>query len=289
MQYFSHSEIPYIAVRRIFVFNRSTMNEHQEKIKNLVLKEYVEPKNLIIKELRKKNKTIEDELKELQEKYSVVVAEKWKLQAECNVNKTLQQTHEEVIGKNKNLVDHYYELEQKYTASEKSKEDLVEEYKKLEQKYTASEKSKEGLVEEYKKLQRVNTEMYEKLADSSSSIIDLSIDNNDLSMSYNESEYGSVPTKKRRTPTINEKSWKKFLEDAQNGDEASCLKILRTFKKIVEAEGVNNVPLVVAETYQKCLEVLPKTTPLSEIRLNVSRLSTPSVLSPIKQNLFSQN
>lgn len=269
------------------------MNEHQEKIKNLVLKEYVEPKNLIIKELRKKNKTIEDELNALQEKYSVVVAEKWKLQAECNVNKTLQQTHEEVIGKNKKLVDNYYQLEQEYKK-------LEQEYKNLEQKYTDSEKSKEdlvkehencknGLIEDYKKLQRVNIEMYEKIADSSSSIIDLSIDNNDLSMSYNESEYGSVPTKKRRKPTINEKSWKKFLEDAQNGDEASCLKILRTFKKIVEAEGVNNVPLVVAETYLKCLELLPKTTPLSEIRLNVSRLSTPSVLSPIKQNLFQQN
>ena len=262
------------------------MNEHQEKIKNLVLKEYIEPKNLIIKELRKKNKTIEDELNALQEKYSIVVAEKWKLQAECNVNKTLQQTHEEVIGKNKKLVDNYYQLEQeykileqKYTDSEKSKEDLVIEH----------ETCKKSLIEDYNKLQRVNTEMYEKLADSSSSIIDLSIDNNDLSMSYNESEYGSVPTKKRRKPTINEKSWKKFLEDAQNGDEASCLKILRTFKKIVEAEGVNNVPLVVAETYQKCLELLPKTTPLSEIRLNVSRLSTPSVLSPIKQNLFPQN
>jgi hypothetical protein len=170
-------------------------------------------------------------------------------------------------------------LEQKYTDSEKSKEALVKEH----------ETCKKSLIEDYNKLQRVNTEMYEKLADSSSSIIDLSIDNNDLSMSYNESEYGSVPTKKRRKPTINEKSWKKFLEDAQNGDEASCLKILRTFKKIVEAEGVNNVPLVVAETYQKCLELLPKTTPLSEIRLNVSRLSTPSVLSPIKQNLFPQN
>lgn len=276
------------------------MNEHQEKIKNLVLKEYVEPKNLIIKDLRKKNKTIEDELKVLQEKYSVVVAEKWKLQAECNVNKTLQQTHEEVIGKNKKLVDHYYELEQEYKKLDQEYTDSVEKYKKLEQKYTDSEKSKEDLVkehetckksliEDYNKLQRVNTEMYEKLADSSSSIIDLSIDNNDLSMSYNESEYGSVPTKKRRKTTINEKSWKKFLDDAQNGDEASCLKILRTFKNIVEAKGVNNVPLVVAETYQNCLEVLPKTTPLSEIRLNVSRLSTPSVLSPIKQNLFSQN